>query len=67
MGDPVHVARAKIARAVRAGDEEAEALARTELTEAHLERVIEVILARPDKPRAEAVERVCTRLRDGRS
>jgi hypothetical protein len=63
MSDPVHIARARLARACRSGDPEAEHLARTELTEAHLERVIDFILSREHKPRQEAVERFCARLR----
>jgi hypothetical protein len=65
MGDPVHIARAKIARAVRSGDEDAEQAARIELTEAHLARLVDTVLARPHKPRLEAIDAVCARLRAG--
>jgi hypothetical protein len=65
MGDPVLAARARLARACRSQDAEAEALARTELTEAHLERVVGMVLLRDHKPRAEAVDRICAMLRAG--
>lgn len=63
MGDPVLAARARLARSVRSGDAAAEAAARVELTEAHLERVVGVVLAREHKPRLEVVERICEQLR----
>lgn len=63
MGDPVHVARAKLARAVRSKDSDAEYAARVELTEAHLQRTIDLVLERPHKPRPEVVEGICEQLR----
>lgn len=63
MGDPIHVARARLARSVRSGDTEAEYQARVELTEAHLDRLVDTILSREHKPRQEAIDRVCARLR----
>jgi hypothetical protein len=65
MADPVHIARARLARACRTGDPEAERIARVELTEAHLQRHVAVILQREHKPRLEAVEQVCAALRAG--
>lgn len=63
--DPVHIARARLARACRTGDPEAERLARVELTEAHLQRLVGEVMKREHKPRLEAVERVCQALRAG--